>query len=144
MEQIIAQGYDGVEAQSEKRTIIGAKIESDAGNSKIKYQDRGQQNQYQDQDQDQGQGQDQQVMGKERSNTKKKKSPVTRNARAGLTFPVGRISRFMREGRYACRQSANASVYMAAVLEYLVAELLDVSGNAARDDNRTHISPRHV
>ena len=68
----------------------------------------------------------------------------TRSSRAGLQFPVGRIHRFLREGRYADRVGAGAPVYLAAVLEYLVAELLELGGNAARDNKRTRITPRHL
>ena len=69
---------------------------------------------------------------------------TTRSARAGLQFPVGRISRFMRKGRYASRVGGGAPVYMAAVLEYLTAEILELAGNAARDNKRARIIPRHV
>ena len=68
----------------------------------------------------------------------------TRSSRAGLQFPVGRIHRFLREGRYADRVGAGAPVYLAAVLEYLTAELLELAGNAARDNKRTRITPRHL
>ena len=68
----------------------------------------------------------------------------TRSARAGLQFPVGRISRFLRKGRYAGRVGAGAPVYLAAVMEYLAAEILELAGNAARDNKRTRINPRHV
>jgi len=46
---------------------------------------------------------------------------VTRSTRAGLQFPVGRMSRFLKDGRYAPRVGGGAPVYMAAVLEYLAA-----------------------
>ena len=71
-------------------------------------------------------------------------SAQTRSSRAGLQFPVGRIHRFLREGRYADRVGAGAPVYLAAVLEYLTAELLELAGNAARDNKRTRITPRHL
>ena len=68
----------------------------------------------------------------------------SRSTRAGLQFPVGRISRFLRKGRYAGRVGAGAPVYLAAVMEYLAAEILELAGNAARDNKRTRITPRHV
>ena len=68
----------------------------------------------------------------------------TRSARAGLQFPVGRISRFLRKGQYAKRVGGGAPVYLAAVLEYLSAEILELAGNAARDNKRSRIIPRHV
>jgi histone H2A len=69
---------------------------------------------------------------------------VSRSARAGLQFPVGRVARFLRKGRYAARVGGGAPVYLAAVLEYLSAEILELAGNAARDNKRSRITPRHV
>eukprot|EP01115_Flamella_aegyptia_P003079 TRINITY_DN14_c0_g1_i3.p1 TRINITY_DN14_c0_g1~~TRINITY_DN14_c0_g1_i3.p1 ORF type:complete len:136 (-),score=39.57 TRINITY_DN14_c0_g1_i3:79-450(-) len=73
-----------------------------------------------------------------------KKKSVTRSNRAGLQFPVGRIHRQIREGRYAARVGAGAPVYLAAVLEYLAAEILELAGNASRDNKRVRIIPRHL
>jgi len=68
----------------------------------------------------------------------------SRSARAGLQFPVGRVSRFLRKGRYGARVGGGAPVYLSAVLEYLAAEILELAGNAARDNKRTRITPRHI
>jgi histone H2A len=67
-----------------------------------------------------------------------------RSSRAGLQFPVGRIHRLLRKGHYAERVGAGAPVYLAAVLEYLSAEILELAGNAARDNKKTRIIPRHL
>ena len=69
---------------------------------------------------------------------------TSRSSRAGLQFPVGRLSRFLKQGRYAERVGAGAPVYLAAVLEYLAAELLELAGNAAKDNKKTRIIPRHI
>jgi hypothetical protein len=53
-----------------------------------------------------------------------RKKSVTKSVKAGLQFPVGRIARFLKKGRYAQRTGTGAPVYLAAVLEYLAAEVL--------------------
>ncbi|GIM12044.1 hypothetical protein Vretimale_15429, partial [Volvox reticuliferus] len=69
---------------------------------------------------------------------------VSRSAKAGLQFPVGRIARYLKKGKYAERIGAGAPVYLAAVLEYLTAEVLELAGNAARDNKKNRIVPRHI
>lgn len=69
---------------------------------------------------------------------------VSRSVRAGLQFPVGRTARYLREGRYASRIGGAAPVYLASVLEYLCAEVLELAGNAAKDNKRHRINPRHI
>ncbi|KAG5353557.1 imidazoleglycerol-phosphate dehydratase [Termitomyces sp. Mn162] len=68
----------------------------------------------------------------------------TRSSRAGLQFPVGRIHRLMKKANLAKRIGSIASVYLTAVLEYLAAEILELAGNAARDNRKLRIAPRHV
>jgi histone H2A len=68
----------------------------------------------------------------------------SRSSRAGLQFPVGRLHRLLRKGHYAERVGSGAPVYLAAVLEYLSAEILELAGNAARDNKKTRIIPRHL
>ncbi|CAC5395818.1 H2A [Mytilus coruscus] len=75
---------------------------------------------------------------------KQKQKAKSRSSRAGLQFPVGRIHRLLRKGNYAERVGAGAPVYLAAVLEYLAAEVLELAGNAARDNKKSRIIPRHL
>jgi histone H2A len=72
------------------------------------------------------------------------KKATSSSAKAGLQFPVGRIGRYLRNGKYATRMGAGAPVYLAAVLEYLTAEILELAGNAARDNKKSRIVPRHI
>ena len=82
--------------------------------------------------------------GKGKSSGDKKISAKSRSTRAGLQFPVGRVHRLLRRGNYAQRVGALAPVYLAAVLEYLAAEILELAGNAAREKKKTRIIPRHL
>merc|ERR1712138_29291 len=69
---------------------------------------------------------------------KDKKAPkkaVSRSAKAGLQFPVGRIHRFLKQRVHQNgRVGATAAVYSAAILEYLTAKDLKVK----------RITPRHL
>ena len=44
------------------------------------------------------------------------KKATSRSAKAGLQFPVGRVARYLKAGKYATRVGAGAPVYMAAVM----------------------------
>ena len=68
----------------------------------------------------------------------------SKSSKAGLQFPVARIGRYLKKGGYATRVGAGAPVYLAAVLEYLCAEILELAGNAARDNKKARIIPRHI
>ena len=75
---------------------------------------------------------------------KGKSGQQSRSSRAGLQFPVGRMARYLRRGGYAKRVGGGAPVYLASVLEYLTAELLELAGNAAKDNKKQRIVPRHI
>eukprot|EP00485_Elphidium_margaritaceum_P008828 CAMPEP_0202702530 /NCGR_PEP_ID=MMETSP1385-20130828/15499_1 /ASSEMBLY_ACC=CAM_ASM_000861 /TAXON_ID=933848 /ORGANISM="Elphidium margaritaceum" /LENGTH=153 /DNA_ID=CAMNT_0049360191 /DNA_START=89 /DNA_END=550 /DNA_ORIENTATION=- len=72
----------------------------------------------------------------------KPRMPITQCC--GLTVSVNRVRKDMREGRYAPRLGKLAPIVMASVLEYCVAEVLELAGNVALDEKRKTIGPRHV
>lgn len=72
------------------------------------------------------------------------KKKTSRSAQAGLQFPVARVHRALKKGKCASRISPAAPVYAAAVLEFVTAEILELAGNAAHEQNKKRISPRHI
>merc|ERR1712154_503709 len=81
--------------------------------------------------------------GKDTGKTKQK--AVSRSARAGLQFPVGRIHRHLKSRSFSSgRVGATAAVYSSALLEYLPAEVLELAGNASKGLKVKRITPRHL
>ncbi|CAH2056464.1 unnamed protein product, partial [Iphiclides podalirius] len=76
--------------------------------------------------------------------SKIKKKVRSRSSRAGLQFPVGRIHKILRKGNYAQRIGGGAPVFLAAALEYLSAEILELAAEAARENNKSRVIPRHI
>ena len=72
------------------------------------------------------------------------KKRISSSSKAGLQFPVGRVNRLLKRGNYSRRVGAGAGVYLAAVMEYLAAEILELAGNAARDNKKKRVIPRHI
>eukprot|EP01064_Diplonema_japonicum_P036904 TRINITY_DN847_c12_g1_i1.p1 TRINITY_DN847_c12_g1~~TRINITY_DN847_c12_g1_i1.p1 ORF type:complete len:149 (+),score=31.76 TRINITY_DN847_c12_g1_i1:68-514(+) len=77
--------------------------------------------------------------------TMKVRQKVSRSAKAGLVFPVGRFGNLLKKGRYAKRVSSTCAVYLAAVLEYTCNELLTMSSKTAYNYSKQQsIKPRHI
>ena len=79
-----------------------------------------------------------------------KGSPKSAASRAGLKIPPSLLGRFLR-GEYVAgkktggmRVSPTSGVYLAAVIEYIMAEILELAGNAARDYGKVQINNRHI
>ena len=68
----------------------------------------------------------------------------TMSSRAGLTFPVGRIKRHLKTNDPHNRITKGAPVYLAAVLEYMAAEILEIAGNVAKREKKVRITPRMI
>ncbi|NP_001316225.1 core histone macro-H2A.1 [Ictalurus punctatus] len=75
---------------------------------------------------------------------KKKLTKTSRSVRAGVIFPVGRMLRYIKHNLPKYRIGVGAPVYLAAVPEYLTAEILELAGNAARDNKKGRVTPRHI
>ena len=65
--------------------------------------------------------------------------------RAGVKFPISRLAKFAKKGKYADRVGQGVPVFMAGVLEYLTFELLELASNKAGENKRSKsIMPRHI
>lgn len=76
---------------------------------------------------------------------KKVSSRRTKTFRAGLSFSVGRIERKLRNyyGK-KFRICASMPVFVAAIIEYLNAEVLELAGYCCKDMKKKLITPRHI
>mmetsp|Transcript_99001 Transcript_99001/g.121205 ORF Transcript_99001/g.121205 Transcript_99001/m.121205 type:complete len:127 (-) Transcript_99001:143-523(-) len=68
----------------------------------------------------------------------------TRSSKAGITFPVGRVARYLKEENHAQRVGGASPVYMAAILEYVVADILELAGKTAKKNKKLRITPKHI
>lgn len=77
------------------------------------------------------------------SNLDKKK--VWTHTKLGINFPIGRIYRHIKSDKFAERISHNSAVFLASVLEYITAEVLEVAGEQCKYSKKSKlIKPRHI
>ena len=88
------------------------------------------------------------MAGKGKGSVKKSraaaKSRTTGQAKAGIIFAPGRMTRLLRAKRVANRCGRLAGVFMAGALEYLVEEVLDQAGEICKGAGKKQIKPRHI
>ena len=78
---------------------------------------------------------------KKTSPKKSVKKSGSKGNKSGLTFPAGRIGRMLRKGRFSKRVSSGAAVFLAATLEYLTAETLELASKTVAKGSK-RITPR--
>jgi len=80
----------------------------------------------------------------EKKPTKTRRKLPSKATRAGLVMNVSRVHNKLKEGRYAKSVRVEAAVYTAAVLEYVVAEVLEIAGKVAEFYHKKRIFPRCI
>ena len=68
---------------------------------------------------------------------------LSRSTRAGLQFPVSHVDRLLRS-QFTNHLSSATPVFLTAVLEYLIANILDQAGKEACTNHKVCIGPEHV
>ncbi|XP_004647630.1 histone H2A-Bbd type 1-like [Octodon degus] len=80
---------------------------------------------------------------KGRKSSKPRKKAISRSSRAELQFPLSRVERYLREGGFAQRLSTTP-FFLAGILEFLTANILDQAGKEAQDKHKKRIAPQHL
>ena len=73
----------------------------------------------------------------QKTKQKKKSTKVIQtksvSGKSGLQFPVSRVKRLIKEGRYAARISLTTPVFVAGILESIATDILVAAAHAAQD-----------
>lgn len=73
---------------------------------------------------------------------KPKKKSIPKATRAGLLFPVAKVNKHLRQAKKAKRVGGGAPIYLAGVLEYASAEVLEAAINGM--GKRKRITPADI
>jgi histone H2A len=74
----------------------------------------------------------------------KKAKPVNWSTKAGLKFPVSRVRAGIKQNGDVSSVARNAPVFLAAVLEYLAAEILELSSRVCTANGKKKIGPYFI
>ena len=74
--------------------------------------------------------------------SRKKRNSLSK--RSGLEFPVRRIKRKLKNFTERYRLALGGNIFLTAVMEYLVTELLDSCGLVVKQLKRKRIIPSHI
>jgi histone H2A len=73
-----------------------------------------------------------------------KPEKLSQSKRAGLVLPVGRISRQLKRNKYSKRIGRGAPVAVTAIVENLIAEILELAGHVTKRDGKVRVVPKHI
>ena len=66
------------------------------------------------------------------------------STKCGLVLSVARVEKRLRERREVKRVGKASAVFLAGVLEYVVAEILEMAGNQALAGKKHRVTPQHI
>ena len=64
--------------------------------------------------------------------------------RSGLLFSVPRVGHLMKRDRLAGKIGKRPQIVLAAVMEYITSEILELAGNISQEAKKKRITPRHI
>ena len=64
--------------------------------------------------------------------------------RAGVIFPAARLRRYLRQGQFNKRIRVRSAIYITAILEFVVGEILQLAVRFADLQERANVTPRHI
>ena len=83
-------------------------------------------------------------MTKSAKKSKVRAKSITAAKRANIKLPPTRIMKLMKRDRLNKTIRRDASVFMAGVLNYIVEEVFDLSGEFAKKEKKGRINTRHI
>jgi histone H2A len=72
--------------------------------------------------------------------TTKNKKTISKTQKSGVTFPAARINKYIKNNSNIKRVGGSSSIYMTAVIEYVVSEIIDSAGKNTLMNNRKTIN----
>ena len=75
-----------------------------------------------------------------RRNTKKRSQSI----RADINFPVSKVCRHLKRTHHGVRIGRDTAIFLAAVLEYVVAEVIENASIVATGKDVKRITPQHI
>ena len=79
-----------------------------------------------------------------RKQKRRRSKGETLSSRTGLKLPIQRIHNDMQRCCTAKKVSVEAAIFLAGVIEYMLAELINASSYVTESSNKERITPQHI